>query len=280
MKRFSKTTIAIVCCLSWQAASAQSIEQILKQHYPRHSAQNQCWLGKSVRYYSDDKPVSGDYCFTIDTQQTVNSAEGKLHYILLIGQGIDLKTGEWQTAHVDSGAVGMLVLKARANGGWQTVAANTGIPVGAYGQAPKDWALHAFGPSPGAWGFIAESGDMHQGYAGRSYVILLPQGNKISRSEITAELDNSGALGDCGADMGFESAAEQQDCRRRRETLTGRLNIDHGGTPVAGFYPLQLTINGFSGTRQYRNHVVRIPFNPAKQQYLAPKSSPLSGAAY
>ena len=280
MKRFSPTTAAIVCCLLWQTAAAQSIEQILKQHYPQHSAQNQCLLGKSFRYYSGDTPtpVRGDYCFIIDAQQTVNTAQGKMHYILLTGNGIDLKTGEWQTAHVDSGAVGMLVLKARADGGWQIVAANTGMPVGAFGSAPQNWALHQFGPD--TWGFINQSSDIHQGYAGSRHVILLPLGNKISMSQITAESDNSGALGECGADMGFDSAAERQDCRSRRETITSRLNIDHGGTTVAGLYPLQLTVNGFSGNKKYRNQIVRIPFDRVAGQYREPKSSPLRGADF
>lgn len=278
MKRFSQIAAAIACCLLWQTAAAQSIEQIVKQHYPRQNTQNQCLLGKSFRYYSGNASVRGDYCFTIDAQQTVNTAQGKMHYILLTGKGIDLKTGEWQTTHVDSGAVGMLVLKARADGGWQTVAANTGMPVGAFGSAPQNWALHQFGPD--TWGFINQSGDMHQGYAGSRHIILLPLGNKISISQITAESDNSGALGDCSADMGFESAAERQDCRQRLETITSRLNIDHGGTLVAGLYPLQLTVNGFSGSKKYRNQVVRIPFDRAAGQYREPKSSPLAGADF
>lgn len=277
MKRFSHT-VAIVCCLWWQTAAAQSIEQILKQHYPRQNTQNQCLLGKSFRYYSGHTPIHGDYCFTIDAQQTVSTARGKMHYILLTGHGINLKTGEWQTAHVDSGAVGMLVLKASAGGGWQTVAATTGIPVGAYGSAPKNWALHRFGPD--TWGFINQSADMHQGYGGSRYVILLPLGNRISHSQITAEIDNSGALADCSADMGFASAAEQQDCHNRLETLTSRLNIDHSGTPVAGLYPLQLTVNGFSGSKPYRDHVVRIPFDRRAGQYREPQSSPLTGADF
>ena len=258
--------------------AAQSIEQIIKQHYPRQHTPNQCLLGKSFRYYSDDTPVRGDYCFTIDAQQTVNTAQGKMHYILLTGNGIDLKTGEWQTAHVDSGAVGMLVLKARADGGWQTVAANTGMPVGAFGSAPQNWALHQFGPE--TWGFINQSGDIHQGYAESQHVILLPLGNKISMSQISAEVDNGGALGDCGADMGFKSAAERRECRSRLQTITSRLNIDHGGTLVAGLYPLQLTVNGFSGNKKYRNQIVRIPFDRAAGQYREPKSSPLSGADF
>ena len=148
----------------------------------------------------------------------------------------------------------------------------------AAGGAAQDGALHQFGPD--TWGFINQGGDMHQGYAGSRHIILLPLGNKISISQITAEPDNSGALGDCSADMGFESAAERQDCRQRLETITSRLNIDHGGTLVAGLYPLQLTVNGFSGSKKYRNQVVRIPFDRAAGQYREPKSSPLAGADF
>lgn len=265
-------------CLPWQLVQAQSVEQIQEQHFPHYSSQHQCYLTKSFRYISGDKPVKGDYCLKLDIRQTVHTAQGVRQYLLLTGDKINLASGEFDGAHVDSGAVAMLVLKAKDNGGWQTVAANTGIAVGAYGSAPLGWKLQQFGPD--SWGFINTAADMHQGYGGSRYVILLPEGKTIADSWITASVDNEGALGDCTEDMGLETAQQRQDCLAQRQTLQSTLHINSTGIPVAGRYPLKLIINGVSGHNKYRNHVMNIPFDAAKKRYLEPASSPFSGADF
>ncbi len=274
MKPLPLAATLLALALPLEMAHANSIEQVLRQHYPRQHKAHQCYLGKSTGYYQGDKPVSLDYCMKIDKQQTVDTPAGKRHYILLRGDAIDLKTGEWLSSHVASGAVGMLVLRPKAGGGWETEAANTGMSAGAFGSAPEKWTLQQFGP--GSWGFVNRESDVHQGYAGGDHLILLAAGNKISFSRIPALSDNTGALGDCSADMGFETAAAQRDCRKRAVNLDSRLHINRNATPTAGMYPLQLIVNGTAGGKRYRNQAYPVLFDAKQQRFLPPKNSPLN----
>ncbi len=278
MKKIACTTLMLMGLIATQSVVAQSIEQILQQHYPKYNQKHQCFIGSDQQYKSTEDVVEGDYCLKVDAQKTINTANGKMHYILLAGGPIDLGTGELLQAHVASGVVDMLVLKEAGKDSWELAAAQGGIAVGAFGEAPSGWQLQQFGTD--AWGFLNSAGDAHQGYSGSYYVILLPVGNTIYASRIVAEADNSGALGDCSAEDGFETKADQASCAGRRETLSSTLKIDRRGAVVSGMYPLQLTVNGVSGKKKWKDHVVTIPFDAQKHKYLDPESSPLFGAEF
>lgn len=272
MKCLPLAAALLAAAVPLQTVWAQSIKQVLRQHYPQQHPVHKCYLAKSIGHYSDQSPVYLDYCMSIDKQQTVDTPSGKRHYILLRGDAIDLKTGEWANYHVDSGAVGMLVLRPKASGGWETQAIETGVSVGTFGSAPKQWALQRFGSD--SWGFVNREGDVHQGYANGNHLILLADGNKVSFSRLSASADNTGALGDCSAEMGFETAAEQRDCRRRLANIDSRLTVNRNGTPTAGMYPLQLTVNGLANGKRYRNQTYTIPFDATQRRYNNPKPNP------
>ena len=44
----------------------------------------------------------------------------------------------------------------------------------------------------------------------------------------------------------------------------------------AGFYPLQLTVSGFDGSKKYTNKVFIATYNSAKEYYSTPKDYPLA----
>lgn len=250
--------------LSALPAFAQTPTQWLRQFYPLSVPNNPKCMGVI------DKN-QGFYCMLLDVAKPI----GTQLYVIMAGNKINQNTGEDDGAHSNSGLVGFFVFEKK-QGQWHLTSSNPRMPVGAFGYAPTKWTLHEFGP--GRWGALNTHGDMHQGYAGSHYVILLPRGKNIQTSRIGSSFDNSGALGDCTSNDVDGTGMTVAQCRAKRFVMDSRIKIDRNSATRYGYYPLKLTLFGHKSLKKYKHRVYIIHYT--QKGYVAPKTYPLYNIDY
>ncbi len=249
-----KCLFFILPIFTWASAvSADAVDEgTLSKYFPQYNRANQCWVANVEQ---------GSYCMKLDASKIVDSPTGKIKYILAAGDRYDFAQNKPSGAHVHSGNVAMFVL-AKAGKQWQVISADTEIDVGAYGNAPTGWRFHQFGPD--SYGFLNEHGDAHQGYSGSHYVILMPNGKAITKHFVGASADNENA-GLAESDVTI---------------LESKIKIDASSSVKTGLYPLLITVNVKMGKKKYSNNVYKIPYDPVKKKYIAPKNYPLGDIEY
>lgn len=147
------------------------LRQIIAGAYGRYSQKNDCWQA------FDPEPLAGplSYCMKLVHAIEVRSNSGDRVYGLTLGEAVD-EDGKPAGSHVVNGMVGVFVVEVR-NGQPKIVASNARILLGDFGQPPKTWTLVKFGPE--YWGWLSETGSMHQGYGFSRYIMLAPYGTEI-----------------------------------------------------------------------------------------------------
>ena len=139
------------------------------------------------------------------------------------------------------------------------VAANTGMPVGAFGSAPQNWALHQFGPD--TWGFEVESGFTNMGYSTQSTSFVVPRGSGFRDTGfMRSGISNLGSIPDCDDD---------KPC-----TSPKAFDIDFDITPdrtaAGAVWPLIVTESGPACGSQ-ASAVHRVEFDDAAGVYRVPR---------
>jgi hypothetical protein len=122
------------------------------------------------------------------------SIRGTDHLFLVIG-GVTLDSeGRPNEAHVDSGALGLLILKVEA-GALRLVAKNNlHTPFGTFGNVPAEesFAIREIGPGD-TYGWVAKQSWMGQGHLIENAVIFTAIGDKIvSVGDVPVHYDNGG----------------------------------------------------------------------------------------
>lgn len=244
-------------------SAADSVMDILKPYYPLYNEALGCHgaiaPSGSVNGLTREAYMTG-YCIDIDRQKVIETDKGKRLYIVMKGNASFNEDGEaleYTDTRFDSGLVGMFVLKPKGEG-WQVESANPYMNAGSNGLGLSGWDLEQFATN--TWGFINEHGDTHQGYYSDSLVILTPSGSGITQSWIGINFNNENA-GKCEDDM--------SECDNTKTTFT----IDSHKT-VNGFYPLEITLNGFVKGKKYHNATYRINYQKNKG-YIEPNEYPL-----
>lgn len=237
------------------------IEQTLSQYYPQYSLIQKCHIAENEE---------GLFCLREDARKIIDTTNGKQLYLLMSGNAINPHTHEEGGAHVQTGMVGMFVFQQKGKS-WQLSYAKPDIFIGTFGYAPKDWQLHRFGIE--TWGFLNTIGDMHQGYSGSQYLILLPKGqDAIETYTVMASVANTAA-------KICEQEVNPQACLNKTYELDSQLRIRRDMPAKDGIYPLQLTVNGHEGAKKYQNKKYIFHFNHAKG-YLPPRNYPLQSHDY
>ena len=131
-----------------------------------------------------------------------------------------------------------------------------------------------------AYSHLAASEDMNEKEFTENQInTFIAFQEKITKSSITAEAENSGALGDCSENFykgRKNTAAERRKCLSELYNLSSKIKILKDGKTSAGFYPLQLTVSGFDGSKKYTNKVFIATYNSAKGYYSTQKDYPLA----
>ncbi len=237
---------------SVMAAGQGPVDRVIDQYFPQYDEASQCWVATTEQ---------GAYCMQMGAHKTVAHARGEAHYVLMYGQRYDFEQQTPSAGHVHSGYVAMFVVDV-VGGKATTASAKADITVGAFGHAPKDWTFHQFGPQ--TYGFLSRHGDMHQGYAGSHYVILVPQGRSIAEHWIGASMNNEG--------VGL--------VKRKETVLDSQIKIDRSVPIRSGLYPLLLTVSGWDRGVHYQNQAYRIGYDARKKAYVMPKRYPLRDIDY
>ena len=241
---------------------AQTPEQIIRKIYPKYSQKNQC------HQVQNDDDV---YCMRPLKRNIRDTAQGKLMYLLYRGDHFDFTENREDGAHVNTGLAGFFVLKHKSGNDWELLASAPRENVGAFGSAPKEWTFHEFGKDK--WGFLTTHGDVHQGISGSHYVLFHHNGGrKIGVSWLGASISNYGWYGD-NCEFYEDEPKRQKDCvKNTLESLDSKIKILRNQTPSGGFYPIQITVDGHTGQKKYRQQVFRMNFDTKSGKYIEPKN--------
>ena len=244
--------------------AGQTVNEIIKEYYPIYNKTQQCQgiIAPSGSYngLTGEREFTG-YCIEIDRQRVLETDKGKRLYIVVKGNASFNEDGEaleYTDTRFDSGLVGMLVLKPEGSS-WQVESANPTMNAGSSGFGLSKWRLQKFGPN--AWGFLNKHSNAIQGYYNDYLAILIPDGGGIKESWIGMDHNNKD-VGKCEENM--------SECDNTKTTFA----IDSRKT-VNGFYPLEITLNGFVKGKKYHNATYRINYQKS-QGYTPPKDYPLN----
>lgn len=252
-------------------ASAKSVNEIIKEYYPIYNETKQCRgiIANDGSSGGEGAFYQSGYCIEIDRQLEMETKKGKRLYVLVIGDiGFNEDGSEAYGAHVFSGLVGMFVLKPQGSG-WEVESANPAMNAGAFGKGLKDWKLIQF--SPDKWGFINIHSDSHWVHSGSAFVLLTPDDSSIRRSWVEAKYEHSnagaGSAGSC-------SNPDADTCT----LLKAKLGVNKKKI-INGFYPLEVTLNGFEDDKVYKNKVYMIKYQP-RLGYQVPNDYPMKDVSF
>lgn len=182
---------------------------------------------------------------------------GVNHLFLAIGGTRLGDDGQPQEAHVDSGMLGLIVLKQ--DGGTLRLVAKNDLhtPFGSFGNVPSEdaFAVREIGPNE-AYGWVATDGWMGQGHMLTSATIFAPVGDKVvTIGNIPDHYDNSGNCED-GKVIGSEVACTD---------YSSELIFDSADRS-ARFYPIIVKV---TGTREgvIIDQAFTTKFDPGKFAY-------------
>lgn len=255
-------------------ASAKSVNEILDKYYPIYNEIKQCRgiVANNGSTIDEGVYLKSGYCIEVDRQLQVQTKQGKRLYILVIGNvSFHEEGGNDFGSHADTGLVGMFVLRPEGDS-WEVEYANPAMNAGSSGQGLKDWKLIQVASN--LWGFINVHSDSHGSASFSEYILLAPdaESKKVIDSHITAKVtmeNNPFAPSGCSKDKNIDYCT----------WLKAKLSIDKT-TVVNGFYPLEITVNGYeynhNGTEKktYKNQVYKINYEP-KKGYQVPKDYPV-----
>ena len=262
-------TVTLIC---GTASAADSVMDILKPYYPLYNEALGCHgaiaPSGSVNGLTREAYMTG-YCIDIDRQKVIETDKGKRLYILITGDvGFDEDGEEVLRGHADSGLVGMFVLKPQGSG-WEVEYVNPVMNAGASGAGLKDWKLIQVAPDK--WGFINIHSDSHWVHSGSAFILLTPDKSNIRRSWVEAKYEHSnggsGSAGGC-------SNPDASTCT----LLKAKLGVDKK-TIINGFYPLEITLNGFEDDKVYKNQVYLIKYQP-RLGYQVPNDYPMKDVSF
>ena len=252
-------------------ASAKTVNEIIKEYYPIYNETKQCQglMANDGSSGGEGTLYQSGYCIEIDRQLKVETRQGTRLYVSVIGDiGFNEDGSEAYGAHVFSGLVGMFVLKPQGSG-WEVESANPAMNAGASGKGLKKWKLIQVAPDK--WGFTNIHSDSHWVHSGSAFILLTPDKDNIRRSWIEAKYEHSnagsGSAGSC-------SNPDADTCT----LLKAKLGVDKK-TIINGFYPLEITLNGFEDDKVYKNQVYLIKYQP-RLGYQVPNDYPMKDVSF
>ncbi|WP_333614976.1 hypothetical protein [Psychrobacter sp.] len=251
--------------------SAKSVNEIIKEYYPIYNKTKQCQgiMANDGSSGGEGTLYQSGYCIEIDRQLEMETKKGKRLYVLVIGDiSFNEDGSEAYGAHVFSGLVGMFVLKPQGSG-WEVESANPAMNAGASGKGLKGWKLIQVAPDK--WGFINIHSDSHWVHSGSAFVLLTPDDSSIRRSWVEAKYEHSnagsGSAGSC-------SNPDADTCT----LLKAKLGVNEKMI-INGFYPLEITLNGFEDDKVYKNQVYMIKYQP-RLGYQVPNDYPMKDVSF
>ena len=273
--KLSKITLSAVGAIMLMSlsnvASAKTVNEIIKEYYPIYNKAKQCQgiLANNGSSDGEDTLNQSGYCIEVDRQLKVETKQGTRLYISVIGDiGFNKDGSEAYAAHVFSGLVGMFVLKPQGSG-WEVESANPAMNAGSFGKGLKDWKLIQVAPDK--WGFINIHSDSHWVHSGSAFVLLTPDKSNIRRSWVEAKYEHSnGGSGSAGGCSNPDASA----CT----LLKAKLGVNKK-TIINGFYPLEITLNGFEDDKVYKNKVYIIKYQP-RLGYQVPNDYPMKDVSF
>lgn len=250
----------MLCFSALLWAEEAAVQKLMSQVYGQYNAQQQCWL---TQYMDQESQDVQDFCMNIAGSEIVTNQEGQTLYLLATGDALDRQENTRIQAHAYLGSAQLLVFKAHQQQ-WTLVAKSDLIYAGAFGQGLTHWQFLQFGPQ--AYGYVNQTGDAHQGYAGSHYVLIVYDQVAVKDHWIGASFSNEQSSPDMTQDQLID--------------LDSRFDIMTDNMLTVGLYPLKITLNGSNAGEQLNNKTYRIPYDIIQGDYQIPANYPLLDIEY
>lgn len=216
--------------------------QLLSKAYGKYNQKFDCWHTVDTDQNGEQK-----YCMKLGRIDKVHLDNVSRFYVLALGDIVD-DEGNPSGAHVHTGLVGAFVVELR-NSEPVTIASNTAMRIGAFGNAPTSWKFVKLG-SNDYWGWQTATGDCHHGECDDQHILLAPYGKDIR--DLTG-----GAIGGSSSD-------------RESESISVSLAIDSSQSK-AQVFPLLLSVSAEIKGKKLPPKTLTVPFDPKAWKYIMPK---------
>lgn len=218
-------------------------KQLLSKVYGEYNEKFDCWHTVATDQNGEQK-----YCMKLGRIDKVKLETANRYYFLALGNIVD-DEGKPSGSHVNTGMVGAFVMEIR-NGEPITIASNSAIQMGSFGNAPTSWKFVKLG-STDYWGWQTASGDCHFGECYENHILLAPYGKNIR--DLTG-----GAIGGSSTSRDKESTS-----------ISVELAIDSSQSK-AQVFPLLLTVTGEFNDKKVPTKNLTVPFDTKAWRYAMP----------
>lgn len=252
----AKLAVILLTCLSVSLAYANDSEEIAAWH--------EAILANIYDYYPEAECYAysengNDYCMAVDLADTLSYEGGYDLYIATKGTNVVARDDEVYVndCHACSGANGLFIYRYNEQDDSAETLLEAHGEMGNSGEGLSDFELVQIAPE--AVAFLAQSGDVHQGYYTSDYMFFIPQNGEVVVSAIGGSASSEGALEE--TDSGYFE-------------LSTQLAVDDSEL-MNGFYPLQITLEGRQGDRYYNEASYTAIYKP-NQGYVVLGDYPLA----
>ena len=263
--KFTRTLLAISVLSTAQLVSAQGnkpdtlVQQLLDTHYPGNQkaveafnkgrnaeeAIRQCHF-RNDKERDDKEEIIAGYCMDFIGEKMVDTAQGRRRYLFFSGENLN-------HAHLMSGLDSLFVFDSVNGRDWRLLTRKETDAMGGWGWGQATRSIQWLEIGPGLWGVMSKNGFRTGGETVSSARVLYDDNGKIRHTAIPIAFNIHDDFCDpavtdfCDNDWQDEAGAARE--LAKSAALRGVLSVRRNLPPEAGFYPLQVTVDGYRGRK-------------------------------
>ena len=263
--KFTRSLLAISVLSTAQLVSAQGnkpdtlVQQLLDTHYPGNQkaveafnkgrnaeeAIRQCHF-RNDKERDDKEGIIAGYCMDFIGEKMVDTAQGRRRYLFFSGENLN-------HAHLMSGLDSLFVFDSVNGRDWRLLTRKETDAMGGWGWGQATRSIQWLEIGPDLWGVMSKNGFRTGGETVSSARILYDDDGKIRHTVIPIAFNIHDDFCDpavtdfCDNDWQDEAGAARE--LAGSAALRGVLSVRRDLPPEVGFYPLQVTVDGYRGRK-------------------------------